>query len=1012
MTAMTRFPSIILIALFVAGATATAASDTSRGADDAIKATWLRDRVGRPRSLDDLRGESALAIVFLNDRMAKDSAALAALTSLEPKLRTRSIACVAIYEGCGISAATAHALSARLTWTVVVDSGARVAKAMNVDTTPWLRVLDPTGAVRMSQSIAALSTGAAPELETAILSASAGQDMAPRANLEGMGTPLPTLDAQATDSRLTYANDIAPLIRKRCERCHRESGMAPFSLTTFEQVRSQGEMVAEVTQDEFMPPWHVDPQQRWFADERIMPAEERRMIGEWVKAGMPAGDLSTVQSTPPGPRWRMGQPDIVLEADTPQKVPADGVVPYRHWIMPESLTGAVFASERWVQGAEMLSSARGVTHHLTVYVFAKGVEPDPGRVDDAIGMFGWIPGAPAFLFPEGSALRIPAGSRLLLEMHYTPIGKEVEDRPAVAFRFAKEPPAREIRIETLLSFHINVPPGHPHWPGIHAGIVRREADLIGVIAHMHARGKSFTLDLFPPGGGERRPLIHIPRFDANWQTSYAFATPIPLRPGAKLLSECSWDNSAMNVQNPDPKRSAEYGMQFDEEMHMTWMILSIPRAPGMENVRVVEQTPAYFSRPIEGTPWRTSLVAGFWPSVSLIKGSSPTVRLASTPVKSKQLDIYFLVGPRRTNAAGKRFRVSFRGRADRERTLLVSPRISDFAQEVKLITPPPRPVTLSPQWKDFAIDFLVPSTEQDIEPAIVSYGLGGQAGAPFEISGFSLEAIGDEAKAATFRPGLGAARIEPLAGRPRGVRVAAPATSALEAVTVIGSAVEIAPGKDYVLRATARSDRPRPFALTVQGAAAPASRGRPWLEGKTGPEWRSFRAFFFATERRQGDLTLLVGGDATPLEIDAVSARETFWSLAGRHADRAEFETSGEDESRVRVTPGDIGDGTPWRLTLRAPRFPVRRGDRATLEFQARADADRPAGIRLLADDAPYEAIGLSQEITMGSEWKTYSTPFEATHSRPARFVINLGASATPVEVRGFKVSAPATPGQ
>ena len=76
------------------------------------------------------------------------------------------------------------------------------------------------------------------------------------------------------DSPVTYSNQVARILNANCVFCHREGQIAPFSLTSYEEVAGWAGMIDEVVQAQRMPPWHADPRYGHFANDRRMTKDE------------------------------------------------------------------------------------------------------------------------------------------------------------------------------------------------------------------------------------------------------------------------------------------------------------------------------------------------------------------------------------------------------------------------------------------------------------------------------------------------------------------------------------------------------------------------------------------------------------------------------------------------------------------------------------------------------------------------------------------------------------------
>src|SRR5579864_5072814 len=122
------------------------------------------------------------------------------------------------------------------------------------------------------------------------------------------------LAAASVPSRpVTFSEQIAPIIFNQCASCHHPGEAAPFSLTSYEDVKKRGQLIAAVTKSHYMPPWHAAPGFGEFAGERRLTDDQIALIGEWVKGGMPQGDPAKTPALPHFVEgWHMGKPDLIV----------------------------------------------------------------------------------------------------------------------------------------------------------------------------------------------------------------------------------------------------------------------------------------------------------------------------------------------------------------------------------------------------------------------------------------------------------------------------------------------------------------------------------------------------------------------------------------------------------------------------------------------------------------------------------------------------------------------------
>ncbi len=195
-----------------------------------------------------------------------------------------------------------------------------------------------------------------------------------------------------------------------------------------------------------------------------------------------------------------------------------------------------------------------------------GIMLDDTVRDDSNGMLGGeAPGSDVFQWPIGMAKRIPAGSTIVLQMHYSRSGKEETDRSSVGLYLAKEPPAREIKTEMVTNYHFQIPPGAANHEVTACYTFNEDAHLVGLLPHMHLRGKAMRITAHYPDG-KSETLINVPAYSFNWQTNYYLKTPKAAPKGTRIEVVAHFDNSAKNKYNPDPTKAVRFGDPTYDEM--------------------------------------------------------------------------------------------------------------------------------------------------------------------------------------------------------------------------------------------------------------------------------------------------------------------------------------------------------------------------------------------------------------------------------------------------------------
>ena len=363
-------------------------------------------------------------------------------------------------------------------------------------------------------------------------------------------------------SKVTYAKQISRLLNSHCVSCHRPGEIAPFSLTDFDEVVGWAEMIQEVVNDRRMPPWHANPAHGTFKNDMSLSQGQVELINTWVKNGAPFGDKADLPDPPKFVEgWRIGEPDaVVAMSKRPYRVPATGVIPYKHFVVDPG-----FKEDKWISAAECRIGNRAVVHHIIVAIHKEERLAAHGQIESE-----WItataPGAQPLVLPEGYAKLIPAGAKLVFQMHYTPNGTAQSDLSSVGFKFVDPKTVKKsVGTREITNHDFRIPPGAENHKVTASRRFREDSLLLTLFPHMHLRGKSFRYTAnYPDGTSE--VLLDIPQFDFNWQNGYMFPEPKLIPKGTRIECVAHYDNSEKNFANPDPTKTIRWGDQTWDEM--------------------------------------------------------------------------------------------------------------------------------------------------------------------------------------------------------------------------------------------------------------------------------------------------------------------------------------------------------------------------------------------------------------------------------------------------------------
>ncbi|MGE3822222.1 MAG: ascorbate-dependent monooxygenase, partial [Isosphaeraceae bacterium] len=194
----------------------------------------------------------------------------------------------------------------------------------------------------------------------------------------------------------TYHGEVARILQKHCQDCHRPGEVAPFSLLNYEHAKKRASDLVTVTESRSMPPWPASTEEGGpFRDTRMMSAAEVATIADWVEAGCPEGNPADA----PEPRvfvseWPLGEPDLVLTMPEPYTVRAEGRDEHRVFVIPTGLTEG-----KWIAAIDFKPGSPKVVHHVLCAFDTLG---RARRLDDADPKAGYAVFSGFNIVPTGS----------------------------------------------------------------------------------------------------------------------------------------------------------------------------------------------------------------------------------------------------------------------------------------------------------------------------------------------------------------------------------------------------------------------------------------------------------------------------------------------------------------------------------------------------------------------------------------------------------------------------------
>ncbi len=454
-------------------------------------------------------------------------------------------------------AAAAAAAKEALSLPILMDEQQLVGEQLGVKREGEVFVIDP-------KTWTVAYRGPVPNTAAALDAVLAGRAVAqPRIEMaEGRTLSFPEQARAAEFARISYAQEIAPILQAKCVSCHLSGGIGPFAMDSYEIVKGFSPMIRETIRTRRMPPYFADPHIGAFKNDQGLTPAETKTIVHWIEAGAPRGegaDPLRVNATRVAAEWpeNLGKPDVVV--DLPAfKVPASGLVPYQFMRVDNP-----FPDNTWLKAIAMKPGDRRVLHHVISNHVPDPSKPRPDIPGGSVGSY--TPGAQPQVMADNSGAPVPGGGKLNFQMHYTTMGAETTDRTQVGFYVLKTPPKYIKRSVVIGDFALFIPAGEPRHQEVAYMTFPADAYLYTLYPHAHYRGFHVELKARLPDGRETM-LLSLPKYDFNWQRDYDPIEPILVKAGTKLIATWVYDNSVHNPANPDPKRNVTWGEQTPDEM--------------------------------------------------------------------------------------------------------------------------------------------------------------------------------------------------------------------------------------------------------------------------------------------------------------------------------------------------------------------------------------------------------------------------------------------------------------
>jgi hypothetical protein len=391
---------------------------------------------------------------------------------------------------------------------------------------------------------------------------------------------------------VTYYKDVQPLLAQHCTSCHVDGGIAPFTLTTYEDAKRNAGAMAGITAIGEMPPWMPAPGCGDFRDARVLTPLEIATLGAWSAQGTPLGDPSTAPPAGGNQGPDLGAPSVTLDPGQDYQPNAALTDDYHCTLIDPKL-----ASAQDLIGFDIHPGSGATVHHVILFAVPPGkvaaaqaadaAEAGVGwtcfggsGVDGTSTIAGWVPGSGITAFPPPTGIHLDAGTQIIVQIHYNLLNdNHVTDRTKADLFYSKTPiPALSRAAITAVANTTFYIPANAKQTVSADFPIKGNFDLWGVVPHMHLHGTELKVQI-KHADGTSDCAVDIPQWNFHWQQFYYYKQATKVVNGDTVHLECTFDNSADNQPYINGARVApaplHWGEKTTDEMCLNYLYFTL-----------------------------------------------------------------------------------------------------------------------------------------------------------------------------------------------------------------------------------------------------------------------------------------------------------------------------------------------------------------------------------------------------------------------------------------------------
>jgi hypothetical protein len=397
-------------------------------------------------------------------------------------------------------------------------------------------------------------------------------------------SPLPRTGSahEPITTKVTFNKEVVRILERNCLGCHAPNKIkSDIPLTTYDEARPWAKAIKEEVLEKRMSPFQAVRGYGGFVHDYTLPQRDVELLISWIEGGAPRGDAKDypqeeIQKLIGGAEWELGKPDLILQPDQDAKIAPEGADETRCFVLPTNLK-----EDQWINAIDFQPGAGAVVYGASLFVVpptggkrpAKAnafvVPPSGGKAPPEGGTTNncppsaepaghWAPGQSAVRLPDGAAIKIPADSRVVMQVRYRKNGETGADRSSVGLYFAKGAPDKLVRSVTINAPATVVPANTESHRVKATYAIAQPTEVLAIRPLLFPLAKSIEVSAHHPDGSVE-VLIWAKDYRFDWQPTYYFKKPVALPSGARVEVTAYLDNSEKNRNNPnDPPKEARF----------------------------------------------------------------------------------------------------------------------------------------------------------------------------------------------------------------------------------------------------------------------------------------------------------------------------------------------------------------------------------------------------------------------------------------------------------------------